>query len=136
MNNDAMAQLLESTDAVPVMSTLMERSRPLHVQEAAAALLAILCTRDEGIQVRAVNANAVKRLRFLLTVRVSPAQSSERQTFPAEKSSFPGGSFPRSHTIRLAHLMMPGMLGEFRREGKVVWSNSDWLWPSGRKGKP
>mmetsp|Transcript_39666 Transcript_39666/g.112501 ORF Transcript_39666/g.112501 Transcript_39666/m.112501 type:complete len:379 (+) Transcript_39666:154-1290(+) len=66
-HEDAMKQLLEDTDAVPALSMLMERSHPLHVQEGAAALLGVLCTSDEAIQVRAVNGNCVKRLAFLLT---------------------------------------------------------------------
>ena len=67
-NDDAMEQLLKQNNAIPVMSDLMERHRPLHVQEAAAGVIGILCTWDEEIQVRAVNANAVKRLMVLLTV--------------------------------------------------------------------
>jgi hypothetical protein len=67
-NDDAMKQLLRKTDAIPVMSDLMERNRPLHVQEAAAGVIGVLCTWDEGIQSRAVKCGAVKRLTALLAV--------------------------------------------------------------------
>eukprot|EP00873_Tetraselmis_striata_P038816 jgi/Tetstr1/459080/TSEL_004530.t1 len=66
-NESAMAQLLEATDAVPVLADLMTRSRPLHVQEGAAGLLGALCTSGNAIQVRAVHADCVKRLTVLLT---------------------------------------------------------------------
>lgn len=66
-NDAAMVQLLQQTDAVPVLAELMTRRRPLHVQEGAAGLLGVLCTSGNDIRVRAVKADCVKRLTVLLT---------------------------------------------------------------------
>jgi len=67
-NDAAMVQLLQQTDAVPVLAELMTPRRPLHVQEGAAGLLGVLCTSGNDIRVRAVKADCVKRLTVLLTV--------------------------------------------------------------------